>query len=325
MFRLRPITNVIGILSLTQGLLMLVCYGISLHHRSPDSSGILIAAVVTMAFGGALQLYQKGTTQISKREGYLIVAVGWMSMVVFGMLPYLFTGVTSSGFDAFFESSSGFTTTGATIFRDIEALPTGVLFWRSLTHWLGGMGIIVLSLAILPTLGVGGMQLFKAEVPGPSLDKIRPRIQQTAKLLWGVYVLLTLVQAGLLRLGGMNLFDALCHTFGTMATGGFSTRNASMAAFPSAYLQTVVTVFMFLAGVNFTLHYKVLTGNWRAYSRDSELRLYFGISVISVLVIVANLVWSTETWRGRHVLDAAFQVVSFVRLNKCKSDFIRIY
>ena len=309
---IRVVLNVLGSLLIFLGLAVAVPVSFSVYYGDADVFALGCSAGGTIIVGVALHFANRKHHDIRIRESIAIVSLGWIVCAAAGALPFCLYSESLSFTDAFFEVMSGLTTTGASILTDIEALPHGLLFWRSLTHWLGGMGIIVLSLAILPTLGVGGMQLFKAEVPGPSLDKIRPRIQQTAKLLWGVYVLLTLVQTVLLLLGGMNLFDALCHTFGTMATGGFSTRNASMAAFPSAYLQTVVTVFMFLAGVNFTLHYKVLTGNWRACTRDSELRLYFAVSAISVLLIVANLVWFTKTWHGRTVLDAAFQVVSII-------------
>ena len=212
--------------------------------------------------------------------------------------------------DAFFETISGFTTTGATILTDIEAVPSGILFWRSFTHWLGGMGIILLSLAILPFLGVGGMQLFKAEVPGPVADKLTPRVTQTAKILWAVYILLSVAETALLMLGGLNLFDALCQTFGTMATGGFSTKNASIAAFPSPFVQWVIIVFMFLAGANFALHYRFAFRGWKIYRDDREFLVYVTIiGLASALIYVAN----TGVWHDLGepaIRDTIFQVVS---------------
>ena len=206
-----------------------------------------------------------------------IVALAWAAAGIFGGLPFLFGGVFPGVEDCFFESFSGFSTTGASVMTNIEAVPKGILFWRSLTHWLGGMGIIVLSIAILPFLGVGGMQLYKAEVPGPVPDKLKPRIKDTAMVLWKVYVLFSAVEAVLLMFGGMDLFDALCHTFGTMATGGFSTRNASIAAFDSAYIDWVITVFMIIAGINFSLHYQMLKGKPLALWRDPECRFFCGL------------------------------------------------
>jgi trk system potassium uptake protein TrkH len=246
------------------------------------------------------------------REGFVIVTLAWTATAAFGALPYLFSGVAPSPAAAFFESMSGFTTTGSTVFSDVEALPHGVLFWRSLTHWIGGMGIIVLAIAVLPYLGVGGMQLFLAEVPGPTPERLRPRITQTAKLLWLVYFGLTLVQTTLYLIGGMSFFDAINHSFSTLATGGFSTKNASFAAFDSPYLQWVTTVFMALAGANFALHFKAATGR-PAYLRDSEFRLYAGILFLAALGVAgANLASSGSEGVGRATREAFFQVTSLM-------------
>jgi trk system potassium uptake protein TrkH len=218
-----------------------------------------------------------------------VVTLGWLVYSLFGALPFLFSGAMSSPIDACFETMSGFTTTGATILPALEHLPQSILFWRALTHWLGGMGIIVMSLAILPMLGVGGMQLFKAEVPGPTADRLKPRIQDTTKLLWGVYVLLTAVETVLLMFGGMSFFDALCHAFATLATGGFSTRNASIGAYDSAYIDWVITFFMFLAGVNFSLHYHALRGRLREFWRNEEFRFYLTITLgVTGLLVILN-------------------------------------
>jgi trk system potassium uptake protein TrkH len=235
---------------------------------------------------------------------------------VAGALPYLFAGVVDSFWAALFESMSGFTTTGATIFADIEALPHGILFWRSLTHWLGGMGIIVLVIAVLPYLGVGGMQLFRAEVPGPTPERLRPRITQTAKLLWLVYLALTVLQTVLYLLGGMGPFDAVTHTFGTLATGGFSPRNASLGHFQSPYIQYVTILFMYLAGVNFALHFRAATGRLE-YFRDSEWRFYTGVVLAAgLLLTVLNLGtggYELDLAGGELALrDALFQATSIV-------------
>ena len=276
---------------------------------------MLEAMLATLCSGGALLLVFRRSSQhapLGHRDGMAIVSLGWMAAGLCGALPYLFGGVCDTVTDAVFESVSGFTTTGASILTDIEAVPESLLLWRSLTHWLGGMGIIVLSLAILPFLGVGGMQLYKAEAPGPTPDKLKPRIKDTAAILWKVYVGMSVVQCALLLLGGMTLFDSLCHTFGTMATGGFSTRNSSVAAYDNAYIYWVITAFMFLAGMNFSLHYKLLSGHARDIWKDGELRFY-GLVVLASTVFIAWNIW------GRHYDDAAealtqsaFQVCSII-------------
>ncbi|MBE0640144.1 MAG: TrkH family potassium uptake protein [Bacteroidales bacterium] len=248
---------------------------------------------------------------IGKREGYIIVSSAWVVISVFGALPFILNGSIPDFTDAFFETMSGFTTTGATILTDIEAVPKGLLFWRATTHWIGGMGIIVLSLAILPFLGIGGMQLFIAEVPGPTPDKLHPRITQTAKRLWGIYFLLTFAQTLLMMLGGLDLFDSLTHAFATMATGGFSTKNDSIASF-SPYLQYVITVFMFLAGVNFTLHYMALHGRLRDVFRNEEFRYYVFAIVLSTVVIATVLVLTNFATPELSFREAVFTVVSIM-------------
>lgn len=215
------------------------------------------------------------TEYISPREGMAIVALGWTAVGVFGAFPFYFSGGEFGTFvNAFFESVSGFTTTGSSVLTNIEAVPKGLLFWRSFIQWLGGMGIIVLSLAILPFLGVGGMQLYKAEVPSPVPDKLKPRIRDTAMILWKVYAGITLAEIILLMIGGMDIYDALNHAFTTMPTGGFSTKNSSIAHYDSIYFDSIITVFMVLAGINFSLHYQFLKGESLAFWRDSECRFF---------------------------------------------------
>ncbi len=276
MIKIRPVTNVLGILLMMQGMFILVCCGVSLYHQDPDVQGLGLAAVITIMCGALMYGYRKGTTQVTKREGYLIVALGWIGMVAFGTLPYLFTGSVGNVYDAIFESSSGFTTTGATIFTDIEVLPHGVLFWRSITQWIGGMGIVVLTVAILPLLGIGGVELYVAEFSGQSTDRVHPRIKETARRLWLLYVLLTIVLIVIFRSLGMTTFDAFNHSFTTMATGGFSTKNASLAAF-SPQIQWVTIVFMLIAGTNFTVLYFFFTGRLRRVWQSDEFRLYLFI------------------------------------------------
>ena len=214
--------------------------------------------------------------------------------------------------DAFFETMSGFTTTGATILKDIEAVPPGLLYWRSMTHWLGGMGIIVLSLAILPILGIGGMQLFQAEVAGPSKDKIHPRVTETAKRLWGIYLILTVAEVVLLLFGDMNLLDAVCHSFGTLATGGFSTKNASIAFYHSSYIEYVIIVFMFLSGTNFTLHYFALKGKPLNYFKDDEFRFYLIFVLLIVLSTALYLIIQNSQTVESAFRDSAFSIISIL-------------
>lgn len=238
--------RILGALLLFLSATLLAPIPFSLYFHDGAWWAFVASAALCFFTGRGLHKRFAGKKEISVREGFAVVTFGWGIFAVFGALPFLFSGAIPSPVDAVFETMSGFTTTGSTILTQIEGLPESILFWRSLTHWLGGMGIIVLSLAILPMLGVGGMQLFKAEVPGPTADRLKPRIQDTAKLLWGVYVLLTAAETLLLMLGGMNFYEALCHSFATLATGGFSTRNASVAGFESAYMNRVMTFCMLL-------------------------------------------------------------------------------
>src|SRR3989339_594200 len=256
----KVILHIIGFLLLLTGFLMLTAIPFSIYYKTDDIPAILISGISTSFFGFMLWFLTRknDNREIKKREGYLIVSLGWIVMSLFGTLPFIIYGSIPSFTDAFFETMSGFTTTGASILTDIEALPHGLLIWRSMTHWIGGMGIIVLSLAILPILGIGGMQLYQAEVAGPTKDKIHPRVQETAKRLWGIYVILTAAEVFLLLLGGMSFFEALNHSLTTMATGGFSPKNASIAAYSSPFIQYVIIFFMFAAGMNFTLHYHSL-------------------------------------------------------------------
>lgn len=311
MVKIRPISNVIGFLLIIQGLLMLSCLGFSIHFDSGDSPALIKSGLITLVCGILLRMYRKGTTDISKREGYLIVALGWISMVAFGILPYLLSSTAPSFIDALFETASGFTTTGATIFDQMEALPEGILFWRSLTQWIGGMGIVVLTVAIFPLLGIGGIELFVAEVPGPTSDKIHPRIKGTARRLWLIYVVLTVLLIGTLKMLGMSLFDAMNHAFTTMSTGGFSTRTASMAYY-SPTIQYVVVAFMFLAGTNFTITYFGLTGRLRRVWRSDEFRAYV-LLVLSLIVILAVVLFTRGGYDAESSLrHAMFQIVSIV-------------
>lgn len=272
-------------------------------------AGWLGAAVLVGGTGGVAWIATPRIGGINAREGVVIVGLGWVAVVIAGSLPFIFTGVGPSVSAALFESVSGFTTTGATVFAVIEELPSSILLWRSMSHWIGGMGIIVLGVAILPLLGVGGAQLFRAEVPGITTDRLAPRIVTTARLLWGVYVFLTAVLVVLYMAFGMSPFDAINHAMSTLATGGFSTRTASLGAFSPA-IQWITVFFMFTAGVNFTLHYRVLTGRWKAWFRDAEWRWYLASTLGASGVTVAAL-WIQQGGGSLDLLrDAVFNVVS---------------
>ncbi len=285
-----------------------VAYGDGAHGPILKTMGISAAAGAILFFPAR----KAAPPIIGHREGIMVVALGWMGAALLGALPFWFGKTFSTFTDAFFESMSGFTTTGASVLTDIEKVPRGLLLWRGLTHWLGGMGIIVLSLAILPFLGVGGMQLYKAEVPSPVPDKLRPRIKDTASLLWKVYILFTVIQTVLLMAGGMDVVDALAHTFATLATGGFSTRNASVGHYESAYLEGVIIVFMLIAGINFSLHYQWLRGKPLALWRDPECRFFLFVVLLFVILCTGSLhgaVYDTLSTAFRY---AAFQVVSIL-------------
>jgi trk system potassium uptake protein TrkH len=286
--KFRVVLNIIGFLLILNGIFMMLGIGFSLYYNSDDVISLLISGIITSLSGFAIWLFtkQKETPDLGKREGYLIVSLGWISMALFGAIPFIVYGAIPEYTNAFFETMSGFTTTGATILQDIEALPPGLLFWRSLTQWLGGMGIIVLSIAILPLLGIGGMQLFAAEVPGVTKDKIHPRVKETAKRLWGIYVILTGAETILLMVGGLNFFDAINHSFTTMATGGFSTKNASIAHYNSPFVQYVFVIFMFLAGTNFTLHYLALHRNFDFIKHNTEFKFYLGFTITATLFVL---------------------------------------
>ncbi len=292
---------------------MLTPIPFSLYYGSEDIVSLLICATFTIIFGAVLWYTQIGSSKrIGKREGYLIVSIGWISMSVFCTLPYLVSGVIPDITNAFFESVSGLTTTGATVLTDIEKVPEGILFWRSLTQWIGGMGIIVLTVAIFPLLGIGGVELFVAEAPGPTSDKLHPRIADTAKILWSIYVGLTVILIFLLWLVGMNLYDAFNHGLTTMATGGFSTKNASIAHFQNPTIHYVIILFMFMAGINYTIIYYGITGKLKRVWRSDEFKTYLFLVVILIAVVTYSLHQLFDQPVEVSFREAAFQVISII-------------
>ncbi len=266
--------------------------------------GLVISFLSRRLFRFKKEEYQK----LNAKDGLAIVGLSWIGLSFFGALPLYFSGSVEGFTDAFFEAVSGFTTTGATIITNVERLPRGVLFWRSLTQWLGGMGIIVLDLAVLPAYGQSSFRLFKAEFFGGTAERIQPSVKETAKIFGAVYCVLSLAEIGLLMLGRMSFFDALCHTFGTVATGAFSTRNAGIGAFGS-YVQWVILVFMFLAGTNFMLHFCAFRGEFKAYLKCEEFRVYAGVTLVAILTFV---VLGFAGGAAYPVRDTVFQVVSLL-------------
>ncbi|MCF8024245.1 MAG: TrkH family potassium uptake protein [Desulfobacteraceae bacterium] len=304
----------VGILVFFLGLTMLLPLGVDLFYRDGSAIALAESAAIAVLCGGVLfsAFRREKTEHISQREAMTIVAFGWAAIGFFGAFPFYISGMVPTFADAFFESVSGFTTTGASVLTEVESVAGGLLFWRSFIQWLGGMGIIVLTVAILPFLGVGGFQLYKAEVPSPVPDKLRPRIRDTAKALWKVYLLFSLAEVLLLLLGGMTLYDALCHTFTTMPTGGYSTKNLSIAYFDSLYFDVVIMGFMVLAGINFSLHFRMLQAKPLAYWRNPECRYFIFILLILICVVSINLFGPVYDTLGESLRYGAFQVISIL-------------
>ena len=313
MINFGPISNVIGVLLVVIGTLMLTALPFSWYYQTGQGLSILYSSLITLSCGAFFWFIKfSNSNNVNKREGYLIVTLGWLSLVVFGMLPYLFSGSIPTITSAFFETVSGTTTTGASVLTDIEAVPKDILFWRSMTQWIGGMGIIVLTVALFPLLGIGGIELFVAEAPGPTSDKLHPRIRETAKRLWLIYVSLTASLVLLLMWGGMTFYDAINHALTTMATGGFSTKNASIAHFESAFIQYTLILFMFLAGTNFSMIYWGLKGRIKRVWKNEEFRSYFLLTAVATLLVLRVVYIVSDQTFEKSLRDSLFQVVSVV-------------
>lgn len=309
----RVVINVLGLLLLFNGLFMMLCIPASVIYNLDDIIPMTFSSSATLGLGMIVWVLTRSSEKpnIRKREGFLIVTFGWLVMSFSGALPYVMSGSVVNFTDAFFETLSGYTTTGASVITDLSVIPKDILFWRSMTQWIGGMGIIVLAVAILPMLGIGGMQLFVAESPGLKADKLAPKIRDTAKRLWLVYVGLTAAEFVALKLAGMSWFDALNHAMTTMATGGFSTHNTSAAEF-SPLLQYIITFFMFLAGTSFTLTYFGLVGNFKKVIANEEFRFYAGIIIfltIGVSIVVASV---SDVGFEKAFRDSIFQIISLI-------------
>ena len=313
-FNFKAIISILGLLLMLNGGFMLLCLPVSIYYNDGDWHALLLSGVFTLLVGLIAYALTKKQANggLKKRDGYLVVTMGWLGMSLFGTLPYLISQEIPFFTDAFFETLSGFTTTGASILSDIESMGKGILMWRSLTQWIGGMGIIVLTVAILPLLGIGGMQLFVAEAPGVTPDKLKPRITDTAKRLWLIYFGLTVFEAILLKIGGMNYFDSINHALTTMATGGFSTRNASVAYFSTPFIQYVIIIFMFLAGTNFTLTYFGLHGRMKKVWENEEFRFYFVFTAGFAVLVTIVVFLVTDNSFESSFRDSLFQIVSIV-------------
>ena len=306
------VKKVLGMILIFETLFMLPSLAIAIYLNQIDKYPFLFCIVVTGTIGLMMSYPKVDKKIIRAKEGLAIVAIGWVLISFFGCLPLVLSKSVPTFVDAFFEIVSGFTTTGATLIENVEILPKGILFWRSFTHWIGGMGILVFTVALLPTIGVGGFQIFKAESPGPTADRFVPRIKDTAKILYITYISMTILQIVLLLFGGMSLFESMLHTFGTVGTGGFSSRNISVGAYNSTYIHLVISIFMILSGVNFSLYYMLYNGKWKEVVKNQELKLYLGIIFTSVVLIALNLKTSTYQSIGVALKDALFQVSSII-------------
>lgn len=309
---IRLLVYISGLILLIESLFMLACTPVSLIYGGEDLWPITHASLITGITGLILFLSTAKTVRKTPgiREGFLAVTLTWLLVSLFGTLPFLISGAIPHFADAWFETVSGFTTTGASILTDIEIVSEGILLWRSLTHWMGGMGIILMVIVILPSLKAGGVYLFSAEASKISFDEIRPRVMDTAKRFGAIYIILTLAEVILLVIGGMPLFDSVCHSFATIATGGFGTQNDSIAGY-SNYIQYVIIIFMFLSGVNFTLHFLISVGDFKKAIKNEELRFYAQITLAFTLVIFMIL-YAHGTALHKAFRDSLFQVVSII-------------
>ncbi len=308
----RVVARILGMLLVCEALLMMPSLAVAVYYQGTDITAFALSILIIGLAGVPLTFLKTGKRRMYARDGFAIVALGWILLSFFGSLPFVISGAIPSFIDSFFESSSGFTTTGASILTQIEGLPKGILFWRSFTHWVGGMGVILLTLAILPSVGAGAVQMMKAESPGPTPGKIVPRVAETAKILYSIYGIITIAEIILLRIAGLPLFDAAIHTFGTVGTGGFSNMNASVGAYNNIYAEIIITVFMFICGANFTLYYLMIKGNLKAPFKDEEFRFYFGVVLVSIVLITWNLYGNVFNSIWESLRHSSFQVVSII-------------
>ncbi|NMA73568.1 MAG: TrkH family potassium uptake protein [Bacteroidales bacterium] len=311
MINKKMILNVMGSLLLIETAMLLLCSAISFFYKEDDLSSFLITAGITAVCGVLLYLYgKKGSKELNRKDGYIIVTLSWITVSTFGMLPFYISGYIPSITDAFFESISGFTSTGSSILDNIEEFPHGLLFWRSLTQWIGGLGIVFFTIAVLPFLGVSGVQLFAAEATGLTHDKVHPRIGITAKWIWLIYLGLTLTEVILLYIGDMSLFDSICHSLATTSTGGFSTKQSSIAFYNSQYIEYIITLFMFLSGINFSLYILLINRRFKKLREEEELKLYIASVLFFSAIVTISLYFTNNESLEYSIRTALFQIVS---------------
>ena len=311
MINFKTIIRIIGILLLLETTMFLVCSGVSFYYRESDMLDFWKAGGITAGVGLLLAFLGKGgERQLTRRDGYVLVSFAWVAFSLFGMLPFYIGGYIPDITNAFFETMSGFSSTGATILNNIESLPHGILFWRSMTQWIGGLGIIMFTIAVLPIFGISGLQVFAAEASGPTHDKVHPRIGITAKWTWSIYAGITTLLVCLLMLGGMDWFDSICHAFATTGTGGFSTKQASVAYYNSPYIEYVISIFMFISGINFTLVLLFVNRKFKKFIGNAELKFYFGSVVLFTAVIAIVLYYTSPMGMEESFRKSLFQVIS---------------
>ncbi|MEK6266386.1 MAG: TrkH family potassium uptake protein [Clostridium sp.] len=300
----------LGIVLICEGIAMLPSLIVAILYGENSAWAFFYTILILFMIGIPVSFIKPKHAGLYVKDGFAIVALAWILVSFFGAFPFYFSGEIPSFVDSFFEATSGFTTTGASILQHIQGLPQGILFWRSFTHWVGGMGVLVLTMAILPSAGTGALKIMKAESPGPSPGKLVPRVKETAKILYGIYLLMTLFEIILLKIAGMPWYDAFVHTFGTVGTGGFSNMNLSVGAYNNIYIEIIITVFMFLAGSNFALYYQMFRGNLKAFFKDEEFRLYAFIVITATVLIALNIYGTIYKGVGQSIRYSAFQVVS---------------
>lgn len=311
MINFKTIIRIIGILLLLETTMFLVCSGVSFYYRESDMLDFWKAGGITAGVGLLLAFLGKGgERQLTRRDGYVLVSFAWVVFSLFGMLPFYIGGYIPDITNAFFETMSGFSSTGATILNNIESLPHGILFWRSMTQWIGGLGIIMFTIAVLPIFGISGLQVFAAEASGPTHDKVHPRIGITAKWIWSIYAGITALLVGLLMLGGMDWFDSICHAFATTGTGGFSTKQASVAHYSSPYIEYVISIFMFISGINFTLLLLFVNRKFKKFISNAELKFYFGSVILFTAIIALVLYYTSRMGMEESFRKSLFQVIS---------------
>lgn len=308
----RMILKSLGMVLYIEAACMVPSLIVSLVYRQHDAKAFLISILIVLVVGFVLQRIKPASTDIYARDGFAIVSLSWIMMALFGTMPFVISGAIPSYTDAFFESVSGFTTTGATILQEVESLPKGILFWRSFTHWVGGMGVLVLMLAVLPSVKANTIHILQAESPGPYPGKLVPKMGQTVKILYLIYFVMTSVLIVFLLLAGMPLFDSLVHALGTAGTGGFSIKETSIGSYGNAIIEVIITIFMLLFGVNFSLYYQSIKGNFRSFLRDTEFRFYLGTVVVSIILITLNTYGSVFKSLGESLRHASFQVGSII-------------